>query len=66
MFFIKTIKAQEKSNVVQERLNRNLLDELNVIRKSTQNVSETHRGQQDARIRFKRIQMTEIKGTLIG
>ena len=37
---VRSIRAQEERNAAQESLNRNLLEELNVILKSTQNASE--------------------------
>ena len=36
---VKSIKAQEERNAAQESLNRNLLEELNTIRKSTQSTT---------------------------
>ena len=44
---MRSIRAQEERNAAQESLNQNLLEELNAIRKSTQNASEHHPEQRE-------------------
>ena len=60
---VKSIKAQEERNAAQENLNRNLLEELNAIRKSTQNASEHHPVQREGQ---ENIQEEDIGDTRQG